>query len=186
MQQSPQKPLSQDSATEEQTEQQLLLATGGGEGHGLKISRRHSVETGKETKMHRHLEEEAARGGSFGGVEMGKGAQRGAYSIQQGKELRGKEWEDEMERELQRELEKERERDRVRARERRREIEQRERRREREQRSRDHRARERKDREKEREVARDRRLAHDHDSHDQPDKGSSHDAVIHESPESFL
>ena len=181
------------SATDEDTEKELLLATGGGTGdsvsHGLKISRRHSVETGKERRHHRHQEEGDAQAGSLRGFKKGNvfgEVKHGAYSIAHGKELHGKEWEDAMQRELEEEMARERSKERVWSRERRREMEQRERRREREQKDRDHRAQERKEREREREVAKERRLAHERDSRYPPPDGDPPTVILHESPESFL
>ena len=153
--------------------------------HGLKLTRRHSVETGKETRPHQDDDTASAR--SFSGTQKERVVghiQSGAYSIGHGKELHGKEQEDAMLREMEEEMARDRER--VRMRERRREVEQRERRRERDQKNRDYRARERQEREREREAARERRLAHDHDSRYPPLTGTTDDTLIHESPESFL
>ena len=173
-----------ESETDEVTEQQLLQATGGGgEIRGLKLTRRHSVETGKEATHHQDDDTASAR--SFSGTQKERVVGQipsGAYSITHGKELHGKEWEDAM----QREMEEEMARERVRMRERRREIEQRERRRERDQKNRDYRARERQEREREREAAKERRLAQDQDSRYPPPTGTTDDTHIHESPESFL
>ena len=164
----------EDSDSEERTELQLLQATGG-ERRGLKIGRRHSVETGRRTHDHEGLSQEFTRVGSFGGTTQQGREREGEMSTLQ----REKEWEDEMERELEREiaLEREREREKTRMKERRREMEQRERRRERE-RSREQRAREREERERERERARERRL----DS----ESGQKTTAEVYDPSESYL
>lgn len=172
-----------ESTTDEVTEQQFLQATGGG--RELKLTRRHSVETGKEPKPHQ--DDDAASARSFSGTQKERVVgqiKSGAYSIAHGKELHGKEWEDAMQRELEEEMARDRER--VRMRERRREVEQRERRRERDQKNRDYRARERQEREREREAARERRLARDQDSRYSPLTGTRDDTFVRESPESFL
>lgn len=174
-----------ESAADDVTEQQLLQATGGGgESHGLKIIRRHSVEMGKEAKPHQQHEDTRSFSGTAKEKVVGK-MQGGAYSIAHGKELHGEEWEEAMQRELEEEMAREKERERVRLRERRREVEQRERRREKEQKNRDYRARERQEREREREAARERRLTHDQESRYPPLTGDPANTVV-ESPESFL
>ena len=158
------------TSDEHSTEQQLLQATGG-EGRGLKITRRHSVED-----RQKHITEDATlevgRIASFSGT--GKGRREALYQEKQ--------WESEMEKELEVEIaqerEREREREKARMRERRREKEQRERRREKEHRARDERAREREEREKERERAREKRLEKEEEEKSSPE--------VQEPPESFL
>ena len=171
--------------SDEHTERQLLLpTTSEGESRGLKISRRHSVETGKEAKKpHQHVsdDEMTAKAGTFSGrtkVGVGREGHSGAYSI-----AHGREWDDELQREFDKDLERDRARERVRSQERRREAEMRERRKERDQKNRDYRAQERREREMEREAARERRLALDRDPEDH--RAPATVAVL-ESPESFL
>ena len=141
------------TSDEHSTEQQLLQATGG-EGRGLKITRRHSVED-RQKHITNDATLEVGRIASFSGTERDGRGRREAFH-------REKQWESEMERELEIEIaherESEREKERARMRERRREKEQRERRREKEHRAREERAREREERERERERARERRL----------------------------
>jgi hypothetical protein len=186
---------SMDDVADSQTEEQLLLAASGvgeegmGESRGLKISRRHSVETGKESRKTKSRaaadETDGGRTASFsagrrmttGGAAAGGKQSEGAYSVTYAKELRSKEWEAALQKEFDEEIAREKES--VRARERRREVEQRERRRQREQMSRDQRAQARRDRERERDAAKERRLAQS------PSQGSTSPDVI-ESPESFL
>ena len=175
------------------TDEQKLLASdesdGGsrvGEGRGLKITRRHSVEMGKEPHKVQSRkdvdQEDSSRAATFSGHKVVGIKKSGAYSISHGKELQSKEWEAEMQRELEQEIARERERERARARERRREMEQRERRRERDQMGgREHRAHERREREREREVAKEQRLTRERDTQ----RKETSETVI-ESPESFL
>ena len=174
------KPRSLDDA---ETEEQLLLATGAGEGEtrGLKISRRHSVEVEKKPKSRKHLaDDETARtgGAHVRGKKSGSSSSGAAYSVPQGKGLQqqSKEWEAALQREFDEEVAREKEN--VRARERRRELEQRERRRAREHVSREQRALARQERERERETAKENRLARDSSPPRPPD--------VVESPESFL
>ena len=175
-----------DDVADTNTEEQLLLAAGGSgsgnESRGLKISRRHSVETGKESRK-QQVRDDAARPESFSSQHKVTGGKKaGAYSITYGKELQGKDWEAALQKEFEEDIA--REKDNVRSRERRREMEQRERRREREQASREHRAQERRERERQREEAKERRLVQDRDSVGSQQK--SGDLEIIESPESFL
>jgi hypothetical protein len=181
-----------DSTTDPQTEQQLLLpaaASSEGESRGLKISRRHSVETRKETKKsHQYMsdDETAEKAGTFSGrtkVGAARDDRSGAYSIAQGKELQGRDWEEALQREFDEQMARETARDRVRSQERRREAEQRERRRERDQQNREYRAQERRERERAREVAKERRLALDRDPQNH---GATPSVAVVESPESFL
>ena len=175
------KPRSLDDA---ETEEQLLLATGAGEGEtrGLKISRRHSVEVEKKPKSRKHLADDASFGGAHvRGKKSGSSSSGVAYSVPQGKELQqSKEWEAALQREFDEEVAREKEN--VRARERRRELEQRERRRAREHVNREQRALARQERERERETAKENRLARDSSP---PRQGTSSPDVV-ESPESFL
>ena len=131
-------------------------------------------------------DETAEKAGTFSGrtkVGAARDDRSGAYSIAQGKELQGREWEDALQREFDEQMARETARDRVRSQERHREAEQRERRRERDQQNREYRAQERRERERAREVAKERRLALDHDPQSH---GATPSVAVVESPESFL
>jgi hypothetical protein len=151
---------SQEDVGDVQTEEELLLASGGlgsgSESRGLKISRRHSVEVEKKPKSRKKVDDETS---SFSGSRVRPtDSDGGAYSIPRGKELQSKEWEAELQREFDEETAA-KEKETVRARERRREMESRERRITREQVNREMRAEARRERERERDAAKERRLA---------------------------